>query len=274
MTLAETQALFRRAITSAEPLPPKRLEACFAGSDALPAAERVSIYAEMYLSRLTEALRVTYPNLSRLLGDGPFAALSRDYLRRYPSRHHDVGEVGRKLATFLRRYPDPERPDLADLAELEWARQEVFFAPPVAPKGAELLSGLSPEAFLRTGLALSPALRLLVLDHDATALWRRIENGEPADPPRRERSVVAVWRNGFEVFHGALAADEALALEGAARGLDLARICAAFAAREDPAEAAHAALASWFAEGWIVGLAAGALARRGRRKAPAQSERR
>ena len=255
MTLAETQALFHEALTSATPLDPERLDACFAGTPDLPASERVAIYSNMYLWRLVDALRETFPKVARHLGDETFAALAEDYLRRNPSEHHDVGQVGRRLAAFLREYPDPERPDLADLAELEWARHQVFFAPPAGPVGPDAFAGLDPGAFSRTGLVLSPALKVLVLDHAAAPLWRRLEDGEPPDPPSPGPSAVAVWRSGFDVLHGALSLAEAVALEGAMSGDPLATICAAFADREDPAAAAHAALSSWLAEGWIVGMA-------------------
>jgi len=254
MTLAETQALFHEVLTSADPVAPGRIDACFAGTPDLPAAERVAIYADMYLWRLVEALRETFPNLVRHLGDEDFAALAGDYLRRHPSEHHDVGQVGRRLAAFLRAYPDPERPDLADLAELEWARQQVFFEPPAEPVGAGALAGLDAEAFSRTGLVLSPVLRVLVLAHAAAPLWRRLEDGERPDPPSPGPAPVAVWRSGFEVFHGALPLDEAAALEAARAGDSLATICAAFGDREDPATAAHAALSSWLHEGWIVSV--------------------
>jgi hypothetical protein len=46
-----------------------------------------------------------------------------------------------------------------------------------------------------------------------------------------------------------------MALEGAASGEALDRICAGFAGRPDPAGAAHAALSAWLAEGWIAALA-------------------
>lgn len=255
MTLAETQALFFEAITSPEPLPPERLEACFAGTPDLPAAERVAIYADMYLWRLVDGLRQTFPSLARHLGDEPFAGLAEDYLRRNPSEHHDLAQVGRRLAAFLREYPDPERPDLADLADLEWARQEVFFAPPAEPAGPEAFAGLAPDAFARTGLVLSPALRVLVLEHAVTPLWRSLEDGEAPPAPVAGTSAVAVWRAGFDVFHAALSLDEAVALEGALSGDSLAVVCAAFADRDDPAAAAHQALSSWLAEGWIVGVA-------------------
>jgi hypothetical protein len=252
MTLAETQALFHEVLTSAEPVAEHRIDACFAGTPEHPAVERVAIYAAMYLGRLVEALRVTFPNLVRFLGDQRFAGLAEDYLRRNPSEHHDVAQVGRHLAAFLRRYPDEERPDLADLAELEWARHQVFFAPPVEPAGAEAFAGLEAGAFARTGLALSPALRVVVLEHAVAPLWRRLEDGEPPEPPVPGTSRVAVWRSGFEVFHSALSPDEGVALQGAAAGESLAVLCAAFADGEEPAAAAHAALSSWLAEGWIV----------------------
>jgi len=255
VTLAETQALFHEAVTGAEPVARERIDACFAGTPELPASERVSIYAGMYRWRLVEALRETFPNLARYLGDERFAALVADYLRRYPSEHHDVGRLGRRLAAFLRECPAAERPDLSDLAELEWVRHEVFFAPPAEPVGPEALAGLDAEAFARAGLVLSPALRVLVLDHAAVPLWRRLEDGEEPGPASPGAFPVAVWRNGFEVFHGSLPLDEAVALEGAASGDPLATICAAFAGREDPAGAAHAALSSWLEEGWIAGLA-------------------
>jgi hypothetical protein len=255
MTLAETQALFHELLVGGEPVDQARIDACFAGTPDLPAAERVAIYANMYLWRLVEALREAFPKLASHLGDEVFASLGEDYLRRNPSEHHDVGQVGRRLAAFLREFPDPERPDLADLAELEWARHQVFFAPPADPVGRDAFAGLDPEAFTRTRLVLSPALKVLVLDHAAAPLWRRLEDGEPPGPPSPGPSAVAVWRRGFDVSHGTLPLDEAVALEGAKSGDALATICAAFADRDDPVAAAHAALSSWLAEGWIVAVA-------------------
>ncbi|MGA8890184.1 MAG: DNA-binding domain-containing protein [Anaeromyxobacteraceae bacterium] len=255
MTLAETQALFHEILSAPGSVDPRRIEECFAGTPDLPAIDRLTIYSDMYLWRLVDALRETFPNVVRYLGDEQFAALAEDYVRRNPSEHHDVGRVGRLLAVFLRSYPDPERPDLADLAELEWARHQVFFAAPAEPAGPEAFAALTPEVFARTSLVLSPALRVLVLDHDAASLWRRLEDGEPPGRPSAVVCAVAVWRRGFDVVHAPVSMDEALALEGAAAGHSLASICASFSEQEDPTASAHAALASWIREGWIAGLA-------------------
>jgi hypothetical protein len=254
MTLAETQALLHEVLTTPGSVEPGRIEACFAGTPEFPAVDRVAVYADMYLFRLVDALRETFPNVFRYLGDEQFAALAEDYVRLNPSRHHDVGQVGRHLTAFLRTYPDPERPDLADLAELEWARHQVFFAQTAEPVGVEALSAVAPDDFARASLLLSPALRVLVLDHDAASLWRRLENGERPVPASTGAFAVAVWRRGFDVFHAPVSLDEAVAIEGAMAGHSLASICASFGDQEDPVAAAHAALGSWLQEGWIVAL--------------------
>lgn len=254
MTLAETQALFHEALSAPGSVEPGRIEECFAGTPEFPAICRVAVYSDMYLWRLVEALRETFSNVLRYLGDEQFAALSEDYVRRNPSRHHDVGQAGRSLAAFLRMYPDPERPDLADLAELEWARHEVFFAQPAEPVGLEVLFTLAPDDFADASLLLSPAVRILVLDHDAASLWRRLEDGDPPDPPLAGTFAIAVWRRGFDVFHAPISQDEAVAIEGVIAGHSLGSICASFSDQDDPVAAAHSALGSWFQEGWITAL--------------------
>src|SRR5207245_1165590 len=106
---------------------------------------------------------------------------------------------GAELPAFLREYP-AARPDLPDLAALEWARAEAFIAPDAAPLDETALRALGADA-ASARLALVYSVRLLSLEHDAAALWTDLEaSREPAHPLRRPTSVL-VWRKGFEVFH-------------------------------------------------------------------------
>lgn len=253
MTLAETQAAFHALATRAED-PPSAAEELLVGSPDLPAAERIGIYADMYQWRLADALRDDYPKLAALLGDERFLALAEAYAREHPSDRPDLGQFGRHLPAFLRRSPTPERTDLAVLAELEWARSEVFFEAPAAPISPGALAALGTDAFLDARLVLIPALRVLDLDHDVATLWRRLEDGEQADAPIARPTAVVVWREGFEVFHGRIALDEATALESAQAGESLATVCAAFGQRGDPAAAAFTALTSWLDQGWVAAI--------------------
>jgi len=258
VTLAETQELFHRAITGPIPVDEAELDRCFSGTGELPAGDRVAIYRNMYTARLVDALRETFPNLARFLGDERFAALGEAYLAEHPSEHHDVGRLGRRLADFLKAYPDPERADLADLAELEWTRNEAFFAPELEIVGADALAAAGVENVAGVRLRMAPSLRVISLAHDAAALWRSLEAGEDVLPPRREGPAVAVWRRGFEVFHCTLPPEEAEGLRAAMEGAPIDAICSAFAELADPAAEAHAAISSWFAEGFIAGVASSA----------------
>jgi hypothetical protein len=252
MKLEETQALFYGLVTRSSPALVGRVGACFVGSPQLPATERVDIYANMYLWRQVDALRQDFPKLAAVLGDEGFYAICEAYVREHPSEHHDLGHLGRHLAEFVRASPDLERPDLGDLAALEWARAEVFFEAPVKPIGRDALASLDAEEFASARVELVPALRILKLDYDVVGLWRQLEDGAKPESPEPKRSVLAVWRPTFEVFHTALEPDEALALERAATGAPLAEVCSAFEGREAPAEAAFAAIASWLDEGWVA----------------------
>jgi len=253
VTLAETQELFHRAITGPIPVDEAELDRCFSGTGELPAGDRVAIYRNMYTARLVDALRETFPNLARFLGDERFAALGEAYLAEHPSEHHDVGRLGRRLADFLKAYPDPERTDLADLAELEWTRNEVFFAPESEIVGADALAAAGVENVAGVRLRMAPSLRVIAVAHDAAALWRSLEAGEDVLPSRGGPSV-AVWRRGFEVFHCTLPPEEGEALRAAMEGAPIEEVCGFFADGPDPAAEAHAAISSWFAEGWIAGV--------------------
>ena len=246
MRLAELQKCFFELVTRA---PGARPAAdCFVSTPHLSAEERVGIYANMFVWRQIDALREDFPKLAQLLGDEGFYATAEKYLRAYPSTHPSLAQLGRHFASFLAETPGP-RPDLADLAALEWARCEVFEEAQVRAATPDLVGGPDPaQIVLRT----VPALRLLTLRHDVVPLWKDLDDGKEAPSPRSQTTAVAVWRKEFVVFHVSLAAEEALALRRAMSGATLGEVCEAFADREDSVQAALAAVASWFAEEWIA----------------------
>jgi len=108
MNLAETQRLLWDLLHGRE----RPLDA-FVGSADLPAAERVAIYARMFVDRQVDALRETFPKVLGALGDEEFHRIAARYVDAHPSEHPDIGQLGRKFAEFL------ERGVLSDLARLE-----------------------------------------------------------------------------------------------------------------------------------------------------------
>jgi hypothetical protein len=224
------------------------------GTAELPASDRIGIYADMYSWRLADALREDYPTVAAILGDERFLVLAEAYTAECPSNDPDLGQFGRNLVRYLRRYPAPDRPDLADVATLELERTEVFFEASSTVVQSAALASLSAGEFVESRLELVPSLRVLQLDHDVRGVWRAAQANEPVGTPVPEATALVVWRSGFDVFHTRLEHDEAQALAAADRGESLGVVCAAFSGRDDPANGAFAALVSWFDEGWIASI--------------------
>jgi hypothetical protein len=68
---------------------------------------------------------------------------------------------------------------------------------------------------------------------------------------------VLVWRGVAGVFHSTLPPAEARALAAAREGAPLTEVCAAFLGEASPDQAASEALAGWFRDGLVAGLATG-----------------
>ncbi len=248
MSLAETQRIFWNALQG--DVDPDDLEQCFVGTEELPAADRLEIYGNMYVWRIVDALRVDFPAVASLLGDDAFFDAMTAYVQQEPSESPDLGQLGRKLEAFLRSYGEG-RPDLADMAALEWARAAVFLEAEARSIPATALATVPPERVAAVRLKVIPALRLLSFERSPLDVWQEIEDGEPPSAPSEIQGHAAVWRQGYEVFHVSLTDDEAEALRRCIAGQTFEEVCDAFAGQDDAATTALAAIASWFKEGWI-----------------------
>src|SRR5690242_10865637 len=129
--LRELQAAFWRSIATrpGDGAPEGDLLGVVRGGRLAP-ADRVGVYASMYLWRLVDALAEDFPKVAAALGRERFADVVRAYLARHPSTEPSVRHLGRALPAFL---VGVEPAWLADLARLEWTRLDVFDAPDAAP---------------------------------------------------------------------------------------------------------------------------------------------
>ena len=209
--------------------------------------ERMAVYAEGYVVRIREALEEVYEAIRHVLGRDAFTGLARDYARRFPSNHYDLGHAGRRLPEFLASHPlTRELPFLPDLARLEWAVSWAFHAFEQAPLSAEELAALSPEALEGARVRFQPSVRLV------SSRWPVLEIWEQRKHPREEIRVelegrpqrVLVFREGVRVRCEALEPAQHGLLESLLAGRPLGEACADLADAEQ-------ALSGWFA-GWMA----------------------
>src|SRR6266852_4320296 len=90
--------------------------------DGFTAAERLRIYRNSSRTVITEALRLTYPAVDRLVGRDFFDTAAEQFIVEYPPSSGYLNEYGREFADFLAALPSasPLR-YLPDVARFEWA---------------------------------------------------------------------------------------------------------------------------------------------------------
>jgi len=211
---------------------PPALEELIERSRALSASERMAIYNNAYFSRLMECLGEQFPVLRQTLGEETFDQFALAYLVTYPSTNYTLGRLGAQFARYLadtrpaRSSDEPEMPSwpefLVDLAELEWAIDEVFDAPggEELPKlDPERLSAVRIEDWPRVRLVPIPCLRLLVQRfpiNDFFTIVRR-EQRVPEMPAPAE-SFMALSRRDYVVRRFSLSRTQYVVLEALLSG--------------------------------------------------------
>jgi len=139
--------------------------------DGIPAASRVRIYRNTAISVLTDALRLSYPAVDRLVGAAFFDAAAAVFIRRQPPTSAYLTEYGADFASFLASFPPAQSlAYLPDVARLEWALNVAANAPDVPALNPASLASIDPDAHGRVCFTPHPSLSLLRLDHPADAI--------------------------------------------------------------------------------------------------------
>jgi uncharacterized protein (UPF0276 family) len=241
--LAELQQDFGAALADSKLL--ARLAPRLKGDPA-----RLGIYRGNLTSAWRRALANAYPMLHKQLGDDAFDALARAYGRAHPAQDPDLNRFGAGLAGYVH---DEARPWLPDLARLEWAVHEAWYAPQAADGGPlALMASLSPEQFEASRAILHPSLRLHASRWAVAAMWPAGEGGD-ADAPRAldQPCYALVLRPRWQVVVRALCAAEYAALARLAEGERFgAAFDAAFDVMEDAGDPDDAPIAAWL-DGWL-----------------------
>ena len=244
---------------------PRDLEAIVRSSAQLSAVERVDVYANMYFFRILDVLADEYAKIVTLMGREAFHNLVTDYLLACRPAHPSLREVGARLPAYLARHPLAEnRPWLAELAQLERLRLELFDGPDAETLTVDQVRALPPEALPELALRAIPCHATLRTEHAIAALWRALEDGSmedgsteeghPPDHPPKSAETILIWRQQLTVFHRVLDPDEGLCLPLLRYGATFATLCDQALDGTQQEVAAHRAfelLARWLADGLL-----------------------
>ena len=240
VTLAALQARMATSLLAADPDGQQMPREWFSG--AHPGAVGLRVHRNTVLAALSNALRMSYVAVERLVGEEFFDRMAVGYARTAPPRVPQLDEYGEGFAAYIDGFPGTESlPYLSALARLDWQLAELGRLRRDADGGPQLLipAGvrLRFAAPLRTHCApfAVDQLRAAILAEDIEVL--RAISLDPRD------HYYALWRTEAGVNVRSLSAASARFLDAALSGAGGAAALTAAAAADQSAEELAAGLA-------------------------------
>ncbi|MDE2517624.1 MAG: putative DNA-binding domain-containing protein [Rhodospirillales bacterium] len=191
-SLLEQQRALCRALLAM----PGTAEAAALRIDGLdqPGHARLAIYRNTVIATITDALRLGFPAVLRLVGEAYFNRMAAQFIAISPPDRADLHLYGEGFADFLQAaLPDTRLEYLGDVARLEFAVVQALHAERVAALDIATLAAMPPAHQGDLRLARHPALHLLALGNAAHAVWSAVlaPEGEA-----RERALAALRPSG------------------------------------------------------------------------------
>lgn len=147
--------------------------------DGFCAAERLGIYRNSCRSVLTEALRLTYPAVDRLVGRDFFDMAAAAFLEEHVPASGYLNEHGAAFADFLAALRSAaELPYLPDVARFEWALNQAANAVDAAPLDPAVLAEIAPQGHAALRFEPHPSVRFLELTYPADRIADAVLSGD------------------------------------------------------------------------------------------------
>jgi hypothetical protein len=255
------------ALQSGGDIDGSRLRQILRSDRKLAAADRLEVYSNAYFVRIQDCLREDFGALAAVLGEAAFHDLVKTYLMINPPVRPSLRHAGARLARHLRTEPfaaifSRRCPYAGDLAELEWAISEAFYAADTSTIGPDALAQVAPEDWADLRFQITPTLQVVACDWPVQQVREHFDEhfsteGEGNLPLVEEPTKIRVWRRGESVLYRAMAQFEADALTAASAGKTFGSICGDIALALGDIEAPQASatlLADWLSGGLVAGI--------------------
>ena len=155
--------------------------AAYVLSDGIAVANRLNIYRNTFFGTLTNALRLSYPAIHRLVGAEFFEAVAHAFIGARPPRGAYLNEYGGDFPDFLARFPAAASVlFLFDVAQLERAVARALHAADATPLELMNLRAVGEGEERRISFVPHPSVSLIRADYPADTIWRAVLDGDDA----------------------------------------------------------------------------------------------
>ena len=144
------------------------------GNVLLP-AERLSIYYNTSRTALTNALRLNFPAVQRLVGDDFFAAAADTFITHEPPQTAWLDLYGEGFPEFLQSFePAAALIYLPDVARLERAVNRAFHTVDAGPLEYSRLLDMDPSIQVCVCFVVHPSVSLVSSSYPVDTIWRSV----------------------------------------------------------------------------------------------------
>jgi Putative DNA-binding domain len=222
--LRDVQAAFARGVL--DPPLAARVASSIVG-DGIAPERRLALYRNNVFFSLRRVLEGTFPATRRLLGSERFAEIALAFIGAAPPDRPQLLAYGASFPAFVERWAEATSVAcLADVARLEWALEEAYYAPDAPPLSAAALAAIPTARYARLRFDLHPSLRLIRSTGPVFTLWRAAIDASTEAISAALRKVDAeqamAVRPAMTVTTRPIAAADLLLLEALGEGLQLA----------------------------------------------------
>lgn len=230
-------------------------------------AAGMAVYRGNYRSALMGALAEVYERTALLLGSKAFAQSCINHAIAHPPSGWTIDEAGEGFdETCAKLFPD--RPEVAELAWVEWTMLELATAPDTQPLSPQDFAAVSAqfgdEDWGGLRLEFQPRAKARLVGHDLEALWQAIGKGDAMTDSRLDTPATClVSRHEERPTFTLLEADHAAAFAAMQAGANYGELIAVLLGENDDrvpqdiqsaAMRAGAMLGTWLNEGLIVAI--------------------
>lgn len=163
----------------------------------------LDIYRNNAEWQFRNSLALSFPVVRRRVGDDYFRQLAFHYRAQFPSRSGDLHWVGKDFAGFLAAHlADSDYAWLADLARLEWAREQAAVTEVRPALSVEVLAAFAADQLGELVFDFQPSLVLGESQFPVVSVWlaNQAENASPVDQSAGPENYLVLSRDdGVEV---------------------------------------------------------------------------
>ena len=163
-----------------------------------PAGRRYNIYRNNVMVSLIDAIKESFPILSKLLGTENITGLAKLYVLAYPPNSPLLMHFGNNFPEFLSdRQELSHLGYLPDIARLEIKMRQSYHAEDSEPVDPNQFKQVAPDRIISSSIELAPAVGLMRSSWPIFSIWQ-FNSEKNAPKPRPVAEDVLVMRREFD----------------------------------------------------------------------------